>query len=358
MVYPSLFDNMAEADPSLRRGFEEQEYQGTLDAVLGETGESLDSRNTESGIIRLALHPPRIIRAVIDYKIQNPSAPEVEFLLREAIQLGLDVYQGNPNTEGDIEELRRRIIETGNQSLLDRKLKQPSDPITWSATNPKRSKKTAKNLVIITDGSPVLFVALAHGGVAAGMDTYLRYCDETGENDSAFYVVRFSAQKLRDVHPQLSSAEISYLQEQLSGKRPVLFDEDRASGKTLDSAQRFFNGRVFPNERVIAVTNLDAKGELMESGFGKQLLEIDKIGCPDNKKHKLITKWYSEISKDGYNISGYLASKDFLGIKFPNVQSGNLEDLLKKCGNPYRRRKFSTSFHKPLSSKLENMPIP
>jgi hypothetical protein len=145
-----------------------------------------------------------------------------------------------------------------------------------------------------------LFVALAHGGVAAGMDTYLRYCSETGENNSTFYVARFSTQKLSDIYPQLSPTEISYLQKQLRGKRPVLFDEDMSSGKTLDRAQKFFDGSVFPQGRVIVVTNLDARGELMKLGFGKQLLEIDKYGFPDKKKHEMIKELYSNkiISKD------------------------------------------------------------
>jgi hypothetical protein len=267
MVYHSLFDKIAEADPTFRRGPEQQKYQGTLDAVLDGTGESLSSRNSESGVIQLALHPPRIIRAVIDYKVQNPTAPEVEFLLKDAIQLGLDVYQGNPNAAKDIEELRKRIIETGNQSLLGMELKQPYDHRTWDAINPTRSEKTANNLVENIGGDPILFVALAHGGVAAGMDTYLRYCDKTKRNDSAFYVARFSAQKLKDVYPQLSPTEISYLQEQLQGKRPVLFDEDRTTGETINRAQHFFDEMVFPQGRVIVVTNLDVQRELIKLNF-------------------------------------------------------------------------------------------
>lgn len=304
MVYHSLFDRIAEADPAFRRGFEQQAYQGTLDTVLDETGEASEKdrgrSDLEKGIyytntaLTLALHPPRIIRAVLDYKIQNPTAPEVEFLLRDAIQLGLDVYQGNPNTAREIEELRRRIIETGNQSLLGRELKQPSDKVTWNATNPKRSRRTARDLVMRTGSGPVLFVALAHGGVAAGMDTYLRYCDETGKKDSAFYVARFSTQKLGDIYPQLSPTEISYLQEQLRGKRAVLFDEDKTSGKTLDRAQQFFDGNVFPQGRVIIVTNLDVRRELVKLGFKKQLLEIDKCGFLDTKKHELITNLFSK----------------------------------------------------------------
>jgi hypothetical protein len=330
----------------------QQKYQGTLDAVLDETGESLGSRNSESGVIQLALHPPRIIRAVVDYKVQNPTAPEIEFLLRDAIQLGLDVYQGNPNTAIEIEELRRRIIETGNQSLLGRELKQPSDQVTWNATNPARSRGTANNLVMNNGGNPVLFVALAHGGVAAGMDTYLRYCDETGENGSAFYVARFSTQKLRDIYPQLSPTEISYLQEQVLGKRPVLFDEDRATGKTLDRAQQFFDGSVFPQGRVIVVTNLDARGELMKLGFGKQLLEINKYGFPDTKKHELISDLYlDKIIKEKYNNNlNYIIQKDNFEDKYFSKNEFYLDSLYSIFPKDKRRKNglFPES-EKPLS---------
>ena len=61
-------------------------YSGTLDDVLSYVA-TLSSHKTFSTANAnvWALHPPRIIRAVVDYKIQRPNSPEIEILLREAI---------------------------------------------------------------------------------------------------------------------------------------------------------------------------------------------------------------------------------------------------------------------------------
>lgn len=312
MVYHSLFDTIVAKDPTFRVGFDRQRYQGTLDEVLSETEGALCSGSRNANALTLALHPPRIIRAFVDYKIQHPSRADVELLLRDAIRLGLDVYEENKDSVEEIRELRRRVKKTGNGEVLRISLKQPSDSVTWNVTHPSRSKGTARDLVTRTNGGDVLFVALAHGSVAAGMDAYLRYCDEVGSKDSGFYVARFSTQKLGDLTPKLSPIEIAYLQEQARGRQPVIFDEDRASGKTLDRAQQFFTGTVFPAGRVIILTNLDARAELMSLGFGKKLMEIDKHGLSDGKKHEYISKLYDkEIIKNDYKIESIIKYKDF-----------------------------------------------
>jgi hypothetical protein len=313
MAYHSLFDTIVAEDPTFRVGFDRQKYRGTLDEVLSETEEVLCSGSINTNVLTLALHPPRIIRALVDYKIQHPSSLEVELLLRDAIQLGLNVYRGREAVK-EIRELRRRITKTGNKEVLKIPLNQPSDSITWNATHPSRSKGTARDLVTRTNSEDVLFVALAHGGVAAGMDAYLRYCDEVGSKDSGFYVARFSTQKLGDLTPKLSPTEIAYLQKQAKGRQPVIFDEDRASGKTLDRAQQFFTGTIFPAERVIILTNLDARAELMSLGFGKKLMEIDKYDLSDRKKHLYINEIYNDkiIKNIQYgSIGKIIEHKDF-----------------------------------------------
>ena len=285
MDYQSLFDRIVEADPDFRRAFKHQRYFGTLEDILEETSTSLNKPNDELGVIRQALHPPRIIRAVIDYKVENPQSPKVEFLVRDAIKLGLNVYRGSPCAAGDIEELKRKIIETGNLSLLGSVVKQVYDDVTWIATNPRRSSETANNLIMDGVGQPVIFVALGHGGVAAGMDTYLRYCDGAGENGSTFYVVRFSNRKLGDVAPRLNTAEISYLQEQAKGRKPVIFDEDKFTGITLGTAEQFFNRHVFP-EKTRVLTNYDMDREHLKGSSVQQKLLSQTFSKPWDYKEQ------------------------------------------------------------------------
>lgn len=87
-------------------------------------------------------------------------------------------------------------------------------------------------------------IALAHGGIAAGMDVFLGYCDLTA-SDSLLYAVRFSTQKLLDQEPQLSAREHSVLIRMREQRQIVIFDEDSASGTTLRKARAYFAGRVF-----------------------------------------------------------------------------------------------------------------
>ena len=303
MVYHSLFDRIAQAGHLFGYGFKQQEYYGTLEAVLDETRVALNSNRGDSRIIRLALHPPRIVRAFVDYKVQNPNAPEIEYLLRDSIQLGLDVYSGKERERvtQELERLRRRTIETGNGILLTRELNQLADNVTWDATNPTKSSQTAGDLVLRTKGAPVLFLALAHGGVAAGMDTYLRYCNQTEATDSSFYVARFSAHKLGDASPRLSQTELAYLQTQLAGKSVVIFDEDRASGNTLDIARHFFQ-REFLGAKITVVTNLDMKAALLKSGFKKELSQLEEHNLSSIDEHKKIVELYSYKIMEDKNI--------------------------------------------------------
>ena len=201
----------------------------------------------------------------------------------------------------------------GLEALLTSPLNQPSDSVTWNATHPARSQRTAQQLASQTQSNDVLFIALAHGGVAAGMDIYLRYCDDSGSKDSAFYVARLSTHKLRDAQPRLSIKEIDYLRKLAKGRQVVVFDEDRASGTTLNIAHAYFSTQVFPNQNVMTLSNLDMRGELVKLGFGKKLAEIDEY-IDSDKKHSLIKKLYEEKNCNNKNIIGYK-----LGDKYKNL---------------------------------------
>lgn len=245
MAYISLYDILEREGTDFSRGFNlHQPYRGTLEKVLSETEEVLVSREDTA---RLALHPPRIIRALIDYKIQHQNKSNIEYLLRMAIQLSLDIYKGNGNTINGIKELRRKIKSTGNRDVLKKELAQGLDDVTWKATDPDRSRRTVERLTKKIDGAMVLFIAFAHGGVATGIDVFLRYCDNPKSKDSVFYVARFSRYKWKDETPQLSKSEIAYLQELAKERQVVIFDEDKSSGRTMRLAEDFFTDLCFPD---------------------------------------------------------------------------------------------------------------
>lgn len=290
MVYESLFNKIMKVDPTFEKTFRFQEYEGNLESVLDETLEALSSKKKIKDIIHLALHPPRIIRAILDYKIENPNSLELESLLKDAINIGLDIYRNN-DTDISIQEIYEfiyKINETKNEPLLYRELKQPSDFMTWNATNPIRSESSANKLITKTKGEPVLFLALAHGGIAAGMDTYLRYCNKSENKNSFFYTARYSTRKSKDIDLHLNPSEILYLQEQLQEKQIVLFDEDKTSGKTLENAHNFLYENVFQKKNIILLTNLDKKEEMIRYGYESLFIKICMQEYNHRKKHEIV----------------------------------------------------------------------
>ncbi len=296
MGYTSPFVALRASNPAFGL-----EYRGTLEDVLSEI--SLQATSSES--IR-ALHPPRIIRAVIDYKINHPSAA-AEIGLRDAIGAALELYRKPGHALSSAQTLRKKLESAGLHDLLAAPINQPDDRTTKNATDPLRSQRTAEQLVLQTKSRDVLFIALGHGGVAAGMDVYLSYCDVAKSDNSAFYVARLSTQKLKDAQPKLSPAEIGYLKGLGSGRQVVIFDEDSFSGKTIHIASAYFSSQVFPSQYVMTATNLDAKTEIHAAGFGKQLLELSEHS--GFEKHQFIKKFYNDIVDKKLNT---IAKKDYL----------------------------------------------
>jgi hypoxanthine phosphoribosyltransferase len=341
MSYNSPFDALIGINPEFRQGLQ---YSGTLDDVLSDVA-TISSSQTTSATNIWALHPPRIIRALVDYKIQHPNSPEVEALLREAIDVSLGIYSNPDNSSGAVIKLREKIHSAGLEDVLTKPLNQPSDSVTWNATHPSKSQRTAQQLKSQTQSNDVLFIALAHGGVAAGMDVYLRYCDISRSENSAFYVARLSTQKLRDTQLRLSPTEVEYLKALGEDKQIVIFDEDRASGRTIDIAHAYFSNHVFPFQSVITLTNLDVRGELAALGFGKKLMEIDKYSNP-YKKHSALTKLYHEKIIKNYNIIDY-------GLKNNYLNPANIIVKESLNSDPFYSEK--SLFGKPkIPSKAEN----
>lgn len=331
-IYQSLFDRI-----DFQASSQLQPYKGSLGEVLDEL--EVATFNPTQHLVTLALHPPRVIRAIIDYKVGSRDSAGVLGLLREAIGLGLGIYQGSPGTPEAITRFRDHVIEIAGDNLLTDTLLQSSDITTWHATSPERSQKTATYIAEMVNRKDILFLALAHGGVAAGMDTYLRYRNLVGSTDSEFYVARHSAHKLHDSEPRLTPEEIQYLQAQVVRRQVVVFDEDRASGETLKKAREFFVTQVFPDQQVTVVTNLDARGELTANGFLAK-------GEGSQKEHSLIGKIYKEkIIQNLYNPNEKL--EKILGNK--PIYNNSLNSI-GKFGSKYKNKT-----KKPFSSLYPNL---
>ncbi|NOQ56083.1 MAG: hypothetical protein GQ477_04735 [Nanohaloarchaea archaeon] len=74
-----------------------QKYDGTLEMVFDELT-NLDIFEPQMTQY-LMFHPPRIINAILDYKIDNPSCAGIETILNAAIDYGSKAYKSQYSFE-------------------------------------------------------------------------------------------------------------------------------------------------------------------------------------------------------------------------------------------------------------------
>lgn len=232
-----------------------QKYEGTLGEVLELLVSSSDE--LEENII---FNAPRIIRAVINYKINSDLlnvSGNYEDLLSEATKLAINLYK-----EGDVDgericDFQRLVYRSGADSIFNMKLEQDLDEISWNACSPEFSEVSVRKIMRNSRDGGVLFLALAHGGIPSGIDVYLRYCDEAGNNGSTFYPVRFSRESTLDNFPNLSMNEKKNLSYLSNGKKVIIFDEDSITGETIRFAHKYFDEKFSEKKGIMQIVNSD-----------------------------------------------------------------------------------------------------
>lgn len=219
-----------------------------------------DSTN-QLAIAHKVLAPPRLIRGVLDYKIEKANK---QFLYDAMVQpfvsytteVALALYK-DPSKEQALkllDDYRQTIPKFSlNHGLFEDSVSQV-DNLSWKYNNPAYSENTARQLTNELQKSPMLLLPLAHGSVPAGFDMFLRYRDISKNEESLVYPVRFSKQKREDAEPQLTTAEKEYLHEMGKERHVVIFDEDSTSyaGNTISRAYHFFKD-LFPEEQSIRI---------------------------------------------------------------------------------------------------------
>jgi hypothetical protein len=197
-----------------------------------------------SSTIRRIVEPVRILTSIIDYQIDRPEGAALTPLIVEAKELALAVYRQDPDALERLKQLEKTIRKT-EPDIIDAPAKHDvSDNITWESMNPKYSAATTQKIIKETQGESILLIPLARGGVAPGLDVFLRYTDLTGDNQSAVYPIRFSRHKAVDHSPRVTGDEADYLRQMAQTRFVVVFDEDsyksRDVGNTLDRAREYF----------------------------------------------------------------------------------------------------------------------
>ncbi|MBI5393486.1 hypothetical protein HZA96_06475 [Candidatus Woesearchaeota archaeon] len=265
MSYESLFDvvngnansriNASQQLMQFNHFAKHMAYEGDLLTVLHKLEEDVVSDKNKLTAAMLVLNAARIIRATIDYKINHSENPSLERYVKDAVELGLDIYKSSKNISEKIQLFQKKILESDYHDLLSTRIQQKYDKTSWRACYPDYSKLSVAAMKSELQQKDVLFIALGHGGVIAGMDVYLRYCDAADYQDSVFYPVRFSPYKLKDEQPQIKQSERNAIITLANNRDIVLFDEDTASGETLKKANQFFKENLFPQRRIRVIVN-------------------------------------------------------------------------------------------------------
>jgi len=256
MVYNSLWDQIEKKRRKWNAKDKPLSFDGPFLFVLNKLMWEFEKQKPDPDI--LALYPPRVIRAIIDYKIEHPETEgRIEPYVMKAVDFALSVYRNHKNTEklfdecnGLLKALQKDFLDLANNSAV----RQTWDSETWDATHPDSSKVTASKLEEMLKGTEVLFIPMAHGGVPAGLDVFLRYCDgKLGK--SVFYPVRFSRGKHNDFSPRISNEELRYLTTEASNRKVVVFDEDSYSNNTLWRVVDLFFNQTFHKIPIIVAIN-------------------------------------------------------------------------------------------------------
>lgn len=239
------FNSVTEARQALQ-------YEGTVQDILDKLKNAVVSKD-RAGV---SLYAPRLIRGVIDYKIANPELVKPEALVGRAINIALGTFQQRPDAQEEVASFLDSLQSQDNQ-LLGLRVIQPADLITFFVTSIEKLTDAADRLIEQVGDRSILFVALAHGGVAGGLDIFSRFRDNRIIDNSVMYAVRYSAHKLSDDKPLIASSEIEYLRTQARGREIYIFDEDVDKGTTLVGARTYLSANVFQGQKVSLLTTHD-----------------------------------------------------------------------------------------------------
>ena len=240
-----------------------QSYLGNLEEIFNRIEQREDKKNQEykptiKEIYQRIMDPPRIIKALIDYKIKNPNVQNMHSLINNSIDFALNEYLGLKQTKEEAEKLNQNILNNCGEAIFLEAIVQKFDTPTFYAQNPEKSRDTVRKLTYFCNKQPILLIALAHGGIASGMDVYLEYTNLTKQKEkSLFYPIRCSKYKYGDNNPQISKEEKEFLQKNAEDKIVVIFDEDTCTGRTLKNAKNFFKEEIFPYSSIKIASNMD-----------------------------------------------------------------------------------------------------
>jgi len=253
-------------------------YSGTLENLVAELDDGLNSRSiefngetlfAENALKCMILHPPRIIRSLVDYKTElddkGKETTSAEELLRIAIKIGLDIYSLERFSASMELKAMAKEITKEHKDLWISRVHQSHELDTCCAMHSSYTRKCAYKMAQQANKGNILFISIGHGGTASGMDTFLKYSEICKPSDSHFYVARYS-KRHKDGQPRLSETERNFLREKSSGKQIIIYDDVKSSGLTLEYAKKYFVENIFPGAKIDTFYSYAARDVLSTDG--------------------------------------------------------------------------------------------
>ena len=258
MAYNSMFDQFKGLDLHswLDLGRAHQGFRGSFREALDGLRESAENRRNIGGQLGLIVGAPRIVRGVIDYKVDFPIQDDFG-LVSHATQTALGIYANPEKTEAHVTEFEETLKARGLDGLLDFPINQQVDTLSWQASHPHYNLVSLSEISNIAPEGNLTLVSLAHGGVMPALDIFLRYGGANGPDNSTIYPIRLSMGKKEDDYAMVSSEEATSLDIKSGNNRIVVFDEDSETGETMLHASRDIRGYIFPGRKIHKIINFD-----------------------------------------------------------------------------------------------------
>jgi hypothetical protein len=250
MKYRSLFDFDKWSTPYM-------EWEGDVSGVLNYIEKRSRSFSYDHDIFKeqMVLFAPRLIRGVLDYKIDHLKMEGVVRVVQSATDTAMRIYLDPSSSSQHVDGFLNVLRETDNLDILRAEVSQSQDDTTWQYSAGSLSEKSAEYLATFFGGGDVFFLLAGHGGVMAGLDVSLRYKSITSNDNCIVYPMRFSTRKKNDSQPMSSDAENKYLLNASKGKNIVVFDEDVFSGATILGFKKFLRENLSIKRPIILKSN-------------------------------------------------------------------------------------------------------
>ncbi len=246
--YESFFDKI-----DFSKEFPKQEYRGTLESAIDALSEELKADQPD--VASLILYPPRLMRAIIDTRVEFPEDEGLIDLYYKTLLIITSVYSSDAKSLKLLGDFRRQLQE--QPSLLKREIQQKKDAASWYAGEPENAERAVGQLETLTGGTDIVFLPLAHGGVATGYDIFLRYIQNTSSINSVAFPIRFSRNKMKDEEPQVDEELKDMIGKFCDGRTVVIYEEDTVTEKTILSAEAFFK-KNFPDAKIVKLSSSDS----------------------------------------------------------------------------------------------------